>query len=139
MRIHRDDAIETVRYQRADNLLADRLAFPEGNVLAHVAKVRRNEQKPSYALATKCLRGKQQRQQFVVGLVERRVDDSGFCRRSDHDTQLAIRKPVHVDDMQGQSQMRCKPTGVIDSRLQCVNGSLVHCFFSRSFNRESTT
>jgi hypothetical protein len=55
--VHRDDAIHNSRDQPADRLLADRFAFVERCVLAHVAEIGRQQDEPPCAGASQRFRG----------------------------------------------------------------------------------
>lgn len=74
--VDRDDAIETIRDQSADHLLADGFAGMKSDVLPHIAKVGRDENEPFAAISPKRFRGEQQGEKLVVRPVERGVNDA---------------------------------------------------------------
>ena len=59
MRVDGDDAIDASGDQRADDLLADRFAFVERGVLAHVAEIGREQDEAFRASAPQRLGGEQ--------------------------------------------------------------------------------
>ncbi len=79
--VHRDDAIHNSRDQPADRLLADRFAFVEGCVLAHVAEIGRQQDEPPCARPPQRFRGEQNGNELVIRLVERGIDDRRRRRR----------------------------------------------------------
>ena len=78
--VHRDDAIHNSRDQPADRLLADRFAFAKGGVLAHVAEIGRQQHEPPCARPPQRFGGEQNRNELVIRLVERGIDDRGRRR-----------------------------------------------------------
>ncbi|MGY4417654.1 hypothetical protein ACVWY2_000079 [Bradyrhizobium sp. JR6.1] len=70
MRVDSDHAIHARCEQRADNVLADRFAFMERGVLAHVAKIGRKEDEAPGTTAPQRFGCEQKSDEFFVGSVE---------------------------------------------------------------------
>jgi hypothetical protein len=72
--------------------LADRFTFPKGCVLTHVAKIGRQQDNAFAAASPQRLGREQQRDKFVVGVVERSVDDGGWGSRTNRHSNFPIGK-----------------------------------------------
>ncbi len=75
VRIHGDDAVHDGCQHGADGALADRLARVKRSVLPHVAEIGRDQDQSLCPAASQCLCGEQQRDQLVVGPIERGMKD----------------------------------------------------------------
>ncbi len=126
--VDRYDAIETIRDEKADHLLAYAFAGMKGDVLPHVAKVRGDESEPLTAISPQRLRGKQKGKKLVIRPVERGINNPHGRSRPRANAQLAIRKCVDVELMQWQPQTSCQTAGVVHISRQAMDGDTVHGF-----------
>ena len=83
MGVDRYDPVHNSCKQAPDDFLADCLTPLEGRVLAHIAKIRRQQHEPLRSAAAQGFGGEQDREQLVVGSIERRVNDGRRRRRTD--------------------------------------------------------
>ena len=126
MSIDGDDAVERLVEEPADDTLADRFARPEGRILAHVRKIRRNEHQPFRALAPQRFRGEQQDEQLLVRLVERRIDDRRRRRGTRRNAQLSVGKPMNVDFVARNGEQCREPTRIARRRRQVLKADAAH-------------
>ena len=107
MRVDRDDRVEVVGQQPADDPLADRFAGRELDVLPHVAQVRRDQRNGARAVLPRRRGREQQLDELVVGMVEAATDrDVGGQRDGNRDAALAIRKAVDGNPFAGDREVR---------------------------------
>ncbi len=138
MGVDRDHAVDVAGQKPADRPLADRLAVVKGRILPHVAEVGRNQHQPLGAAAPQRFRREQQRQQLIVGMIERRVND-GRCRRGSYgDAQLAVRKAMHLDRVRRNAEPCGQPGRFRRGARQVLQDGAVHGFISSSGEREPT-
>ena len=138
MGIDRDHAVDVAGQEPADRLLADRLAVVKGRILPHVAEVGRDQHQPPGAAAPQGFRREQQRQQLVVGMIERGIDDGGCRRGSYGDAQLAVRKAMHLDRVRRNAEPRSQPRRFRRGGRQTLQDGAVHSFISSPGEREPT-
>ena len=102
VRVDGDQAVEMVGQQPADYPLADHLARVEGDVLAHVGQIGRDQDQSLGAQASRFAGHQQQLDQLFVGVVEAAVehqllgDRFAFGQRQAQ-AQLVIGKTVALD------------------------------------------
>ena len=92
MGINSDNSICDPGEQPADRLLADRFALPKGCVLTHVAEIGRQQDDPLAAATPQRLGCEQQRDEFVIGVIERSVDDGSRGSRTYRHSNFPIGK-----------------------------------------------
>jgi hypothetical protein len=99
--IDRDDAVEAAGQEGPDRLLADRRARPVDRILAHVAKVGRDQDQPFRPSATPGVLGEHQLDELWIGSIQAAVDDGDGRRRRHEGDDLAVWKGVDLDERQG--------------------------------------
>jgi hypothetical protein len=124
--VYGDHTIHRCREQPADRPLADRFAFVEGSVLAHVTEIRCQQDEPACAGASQRFRGEQNGEDFVIRLVKRSIDDRGRCRLADRHTHFPVWKTMHRDFLQGKAKSKGQPFCIVCTGWQALNGDLVH-------------
>ena len=70
MRIHRNQPVETLPQESGKQRGADRLTFPEPAVLAHIAKIGRDQPDTAGAFFARRRGGEHQRQRQTVGIAQ---------------------------------------------------------------------
>jgi hypothetical protein len=126
MRIHRYDPVHIGRQQPADDPLADRLAPIEGRILAHVTKIWRQQNEPPGALAPQRFGGEQDRNQLVIGAVERDIKDCRRCCRAGRHAQFAVGEAMQRDCMQGNTKPRREPRRIACGGRQALDRDGAH-------------
>jgi len=102
VRVDGDQCVELAGQQLADHSLADHLARVEGDVLAHVGQIGRDQDQSLGAQAARFTGHQQQLDQLFVGVVEAAVehqllgDRFAFGQRQAQ-AQLVIGKTVALD------------------------------------------
>jgi hypothetical protein len=108
-----DDAVDRSRKKLTDGTLADGFTVMKHRILAHVAEIRRQQHQAFGSVASQRFRGEEQRDQLVVGLVQRHIDDRRRGSRAGRDPHLAVRKPVQDDVLTGKAKLCRQPSRII--------------------------
>ena len=95
MGIDGDNPVDYPASSAPTTLLADGFARVKGCVLPHVAEIGREQDKPLGASAPQRFGREQQRDKFLVRLVERRIDDGRGRGRTGRHPNLAVGKAMH--------------------------------------------
>jgi len=117
MRIARNDAIHR-REELTHDSLADRFPTLKSSILTHVTKIWCDKEEACGAVSSQGFRGEEDREEFVIWLVERGIDDGRWRRLSDRHTHLSVWKPVYRNFMERHITRSGKPLGFVERRRQ---------------------
>ena len=111
MRIHREQGVNMIGEQRADDPLAHRLAGVKFHVLPHIGEIGRHQHHPPRAIGPRSGGGEDQLHQPRVGVIQRAIqDDHARARRRHPHQALAIGKAPQRHGFAGNAQRLGQPT-----------------------------
>jgi hypothetical protein len=112
VRVNSDQTLKEFRQKLANDALADGFTGREGDVLAHIGQVRRDQREVLRTQRASGAGAQQQLQQFVVRVVQRSQDGYPW-RQLSGQTQLglAVRKAMAFNAGQRQAAGACKSSG----------------------------